>query len=83
VRRLHQKELFYRMPGRPFIKFFILYFGKMGFLDGGAGFSYALLQYFYELMISLKTKELEQKLSTTEVAHPATGYSVENVERPR
>jgi hypothetical protein len=24
-RRLHQKELFYRMPGRPWIKFFYLY----------------------------------------------------------
>jgi hypothetical protein len=83
TRRFHQKELFYRLPGRPIVKFFILYFGKMGFLDGGPGFAYAVLQSFYEFMIVLKTKELAQKLSTTEVARPASRYSVENVERPR
>jgi hypothetical protein len=55
----------------------------MGFLDGGPGFAYAVLQSFYEFMIVLKTKELAQKLSTTEVARPASRYSVENVERPR
>ena len=57
-RRLHQKELFYRMPSRPFIKFFLLCVGKRGFLDGSAGFAYAMLQSFYEYMIVLKTKEL-------------------------
>jgi glycosyltransferase involved in cell wall biosynthesis len=57
-RRFHQKELFYRLPARPLVKFLLLYFGKKGFLDGSAGFHYALLQSFYEYMIVLKTKEL-------------------------
>jgi len=57
-RRFHQKELFYRLPARPFIKFLLLYVGKKGFLDGTAGFQYAVLQSFYEYMIVLKTKEL-------------------------
>lgn len=57
-RRFHQKELFYRLPARPFLKFLLLYFGKRGFLDGSAGFRYAMLQTFYEYMIVLKTKEL-------------------------
>jgi len=57
-RRFHQKEFFYRMPARPFVKFLMLYVGKLGFLDGGAGFRYAMLQSFYEYMIVLKTKEL-------------------------
>jgi glycosyltransferase involved in cell wall biosynthesis len=57
-RRFHQKELFYRMPARPLIKFLFLYVGKRGFLDGRAGFRYAMLQSFYEYMIVLKTKEL-------------------------
>ena len=57
-RRFHQKEFFYRMPARPFIKFLLLYVGKRGFLDGSAGFTYAVLQSFYEYMIVLKTKEL-------------------------
>jgi glycosyltransferase involved in cell wall biosynthesis len=60
-RRFHQKELFYRMPARPLIKFLLLYLGKRGFLDGGAGFDYALLQSFYEAMIVLKTKGLSCK----------------------
>ena len=60
-RRFHQKELFYRMPARPFIKFLLLFVGKRGFLDGSAGFAYAMLQSFYEYMIVLKTKELAGK----------------------
>jgi hypothetical protein len=57
-RRFHQKELFYRAPARPVIKFMLLYFVKRGFLDGRAGFMYAALQSFYEYMIVLKTREL-------------------------
>ena len=58
-RRFHQKELFYRLPFRPLIKFLILYVAKRGFLDGRAGFTYAMLQSIYEYFIVLKTRELE------------------------
>ncbi|MDP9066366.1 MAG: glycosyltransferase family 2 protein [Pseudomonadota bacterium] len=58
-RRFHQKELFYRIPLRPAVKFVILYLGKRGFLDGKAGLAYALLQSIYEYMIVLKVRELE------------------------
>jgi glycosyltransferase involved in cell wall biosynthesis len=58
-RRFHQKELFYRLPARPLIKFFLLYVLKRGFLDGRPGFTYALLQSIYETMIVLKVQELE------------------------
>ncbi len=60
-RRFYQKELFYRVPARPLLKFLLLYVGKRGFLDGQAGFIYAVLQSFYEYMIVLKTKELAEK----------------------
>jgi glycosyltransferase involved in cell wall biosynthesis len=56
-RRQHQKELFYRMPARPLLKFLTLYVGKRGFLDGHAGFKYSVLQSFYEYMIVLKSAE--------------------------
>lgn len=59
-RRFHQKEFFYRLPCRPVIKFLLLYVIRRGFLDGYAGFSYAILQSVYEYMIVLKTKELER-----------------------
>jgi glycosyltransferase involved in cell wall biosynthesis len=58
-RRFHQKELFYRLPFRPLVKFCILYFGKRGFLDGHAGLRYAVLQSIYEYMIALKVRELQ------------------------
>lgn len=58
-RRYHQKELFYRLPFRPLVKFFLLYVAKCGFLDGHAGFTYAMLQAIYEYFIVLKVRELE------------------------
>lgn len=58
-RRYHQKELFYRLPFRPFVKFLLLYVAKRGFLDGRAGFTYAMLQSIYEYFIVLKVRELE------------------------
>ena len=60
VRRYHQKELFYRLPARPVVKFLILYFLKFGILDGVAGFRYAVLQAVYEYMIVLKVQELDK-----------------------
>ncbi len=62
-RRFHQKELFYRLPLRPLVKFFLLYGVKRGFLDGRAGLTYATLQAIYEYMIVLKTRELENENS--------------------
>jgi glycosyltransferase involved in cell wall biosynthesis len=59
-RRFHQKELFYRMPARPLVKFLVLYLGKRGFLDGTPGLRYAILQSIYEYFIVLKTAELER-----------------------
>jgi glycosyltransferase involved in cell wall biosynthesis len=59
-RRYHQKEMFYRLPVRPVVKFFLLYFVKRGFLDGRAGLTYAILIAIYEYMILLKTRELNE-----------------------
>jgi glycosyltransferase involved in cell wall biosynthesis len=60
-RRFHQKELFYRLPARPLLKFLYVYLARAGFLDGRAGFTYAALQAIYEYMIVLKTAELEHR----------------------
>lgn len=69
-RRYHQKELFYRLPFRPLSKFFLLYIAKRGFLDGGAGLTYATLQAFYEFMIVVKTRELSKNASAVVGASP-------------
>jgi glycosyltransferase involved in cell wall biosynthesis len=60
-RRLHQKALFYRLPGRPLLKWLYMVLFRGAFLDGRAGLDYATLQSFYEFMIVLKTRELEQR----------------------
>lgn len=58
TRRFHQKGIFYKLPGRPLIKFFYMVFVRLAFLDGRAGVTYATLQSIYEYFIVLKTNEL-------------------------
>jgi glycosyltransferase involved in cell wall biosynthesis len=57
-RRFHQKEVFYRLPCRPILKWLYMIIVRRAFLDGKAGVAYATLQTFYEYMIVLKTREL-------------------------
>ena len=40
---MHQRGLYYQLPLRPLVMFMGLYVGKRGFLDGRAGFVYAVL----------------------------------------
>jgi glycosyltransferase involved in cell wall biosynthesis len=62
TRRLHQKALFYRLPGRPLLKWSYMVFARRAILDGPAGLTYATLQSIYEYLIVLKTKELRRTL---------------------
>jgi len=57
-RRQKLKDLFYRLPMRPFLKFIVMYVLKRGFLDGRAGFVYSVLISYYEFLIILKIREL-------------------------
>lgn len=59
-RRRALKELSFRLPWRPFVKFLYLYLWQRGCLDGRAGLTYCVLQSFYEYMIVLKMRELER-----------------------
>ncbi|MEO8736573.1 MAG: glycosyltransferase family 2 protein [Edaphobacter sp.] len=60
TRRLHQKAIFYRLPGRPVVKWLYMMFVRGAILDGPAGLAYATLQSIYEYFIVLKTKELRR-----------------------
>jgi len=60
-RRYHQKGLFYKIPGRPLIKWIYIVFWRRAFLDGKAGVTYAALQSIYEYFIVVKTRELINK----------------------
>jgi hypothetical protein len=61
VRRRTMKELSFRLPMRPWLKFLYLYVLQRGFLDGRAGFDYCRLQATYELMIVMKMRELARQ----------------------
>jgi len=62
-RRRALKDLFFRLPARPAIKFFYYYLWRRGFLDGRAGLTYSALQTIYEYFISCKCAELERRHS--------------------
>jgi glycosyltransferase involved in cell wall biosynthesis len=57
VRRRHQKGIFYRLPGRPFLKLIYMLVWRRAFLDGRPGVTYATLQAIYEYFIVLKERE--------------------------
>ena len=57
TRRAALKDLFYRMPLRPHIKYVYYVLARRAFLDRAPGWIYARLQYIYEYMITIKVKE--------------------------
>lgn len=60
-RRRALKDLSLRIPFRPVVRFFYMYFLLGGILDGSAGFTWCTLQAFYEYLILLKVWEMQQK----------------------
>jgi glycosyltransferase involved in cell wall biosynthesis len=60
-RRVALKDLFFRLPGRPLIKFLYYYGWRRGFLDGRPGLTYSTLQAMYEYLIVCKTDELQRQ----------------------
>jgi glycosyltransferase involved in cell wall biosynthesis len=61
ARRRALKDLFFRMPARPAVKFAYYYLWRRGFLDGRAGLTYATLQSIYEYLIDCKYRELRRR----------------------
>ncbi|MHB8174813.1 MAG: glycosyltransferase family 2 protein [Nitrospirota bacterium] len=57
-RRRALKELSFRLPLRPLLRFCYMFVLRRGFLDGYPGFAYCMLLAIYEYMIVLKIKEL-------------------------
>jgi glycosyltransferase involved in cell wall biosynthesis len=67
-RRRALKDLSLRIPFRPLVRFFYMYFLLGGFLDGSAGIAWCTLQAFYEYLIVLKVKEMKsQKLINRDI----------------
>ncbi|MBD2777647.1 glycosyltransferase family 2 protein [Iningainema tapete] len=69
-RRRALKDLSLRLPARPLLRFFYMYFILGGCLDGQAGFAWCTLQTFYEYLILLKVWEMKH------MPKPATNSQV-------
>lgn len=60
-RRVAQKAIFYKLPGRPLIKWLGMIFVRRAVLDGKAGIAYATLHAFYEYLIEVKRREIVRR----------------------
>lgn len=58
-RRRALKDLSLRLPFRPIVRFIYMYILLGGWMDGRGGFTWCMLQAFYEYLILLKVWELE------------------------
>jgi glycosyltransferase involved in cell wall biosynthesis len=75
-RRQALKQLAFYLPCRPLLRFLYMYFGLKSFLDGKAGFTWCILQTFYEYLILLKVWEIRQNQAQPSVSIAKTCISV-------
>ncbi len=59
-RRRALKDLSHHLPLRPLVRFLYMYIILGGWLEGRAGFTWCMLQAFYEYLILLKVWEIQQ-----------------------
>ena len=59
--RRRLKQIFQRLPCRPWLRFLFVYFWQRGFLDGKEGYHFARLHALYEYLCVVKTFEVKQK----------------------
>lgn len=60
-RRRAMKELSFRLPCRPTLRFLYMYVIRMGFLDGWPGYVYCRMLSSYESMIVFKMSEIRRR----------------------
>jgi glycosyltransferase involved in cell wall biosynthesis len=60
-RRRALKEVSVHLPFRPVFRFLYMYFIRLGFLDGRAGWTYCRMIAVYEFMIVVKIREMNRK----------------------
>ena len=78
------KDLSLRLPARPVLRFFYMYFILGGCLDGRAGTAWCTLQAFYEYLILLKVwemKHMPKPPSDTEAAIGENGAQMTAAEK--
>jgi glycosyltransferase involved in cell wall biosynthesis len=61
-----RKRLADAIPCRPLVRFVYLYLVRLGFLDGAPGFRYCILMSFYDYLVRLKVRELNERARRAE-----------------
>jgi hypothetical protein len=61
-RRRALKAVASRLPLQSVLRFSYMYFGRLGFLDGYAGYQYCRLLALYQTMIDMKVSELRREI---------------------
>jgi glycosyltransferase involved in cell wall biosynthesis len=76
------KDLSLRLPFRPLVRFFYMYFLLGGCLDGRPGFAWCTLQAFYEYLILLKVWELQNMpIARSHIAvNDANGKTLQDID---
>ena len=77
------KDLSLRLPFRPLIRWFYMYFVLKGFLDGKAGFTWCTLQAFYEYLILLKVAEIKRFKALEQDKHLKNQTEVQLLDSPK
>ena len=70
-RKRFLKKIWVRLPLKPLLRFILVYFIRLGFLDGRAGYIYARLLSQYEFQIGVKLSELRDFGGTLNLAQPS------------
>ncbi|MBD1832830.1 glycosyltransferase family 2 protein [Cyanobacteria bacterium FACHB-472] len=81
-RKRFLKKVWVRLPFKPFIRFILIYFIQLGFLDGKPGYIYARLMSQYEYQIGIKLYELMQFGGQLNVAAATPKASPQPVKEP-
>lgn len=81
-RRRALKDLSLRLPFRPVVRWFYMYFILRGLLDGRAGFTWCTLQAFYEYLILLKVEEIKRQKVLSKNSHVEDRASVNLMSNP-
>lgn len=66
-RRATLKDIFFRLPFRPQVKWLYYMLWRWAWLDGMPGVTYARMTYLYEYMISIKYREVQYRKSGGQV----------------
>lgn len=61
VRNKAIKPVVSKLPGWPLLRFFIIYFLKLGFLEGWPAFVYCVNLAYYEFLIQIKMDEFQKR----------------------